>query len=661
MKNYINISNLEYSDKYNTIINIHKYININYTNFIEKTSYIKIINNYLFIEQLDHLGDDIYFNNNYTINEMINYSNNDNNIIAFNTHGFFKNKLNINSLVKNKYIKNNYNGIFIKIDKLTDYNKYLKINNINTLDTEYKCETNIQTLINNIEKSDYIGFNSIGLFKKDINLENIINISPIYNNYLCININKYINYKLNNKQNKRVKLICDWCSSEDICYQINKMTKGSLLWNNIKFTYDDNLVDYYIIFNNIDKDTYYDPEKTIIFINIKNESNIYKNNFMKKININLNENYYFWKINKTYIELTYETFIKTHNKIFINLSNEYENKIEINNLVKYIKNNNYILDIYTDNLQITNYKYGIIIQEDDNIIKLLHNIFDIILSECLCFYSGTDDIFNYIDQNTIIKININNLTETYDILKDSIIEDIFSKKIDLIKKQKLRILDYYNICPTIERLINNNLITKTVFQTSKNKPEKYIYNMFNNILPNNWIYKHFDDNEIIDFFKKNPLYEFPNIIDKFNSFNYGQHKADLFRYYYIYIYGGVFIDSDAMIVSNIENIIKNYSFFSVNSQIIKESIFQGFIGANPKNEIIYSALKDIYNIDNDKLNNDYHLLCKNLYKIINNFNKDLIKLYNENCTNNVSYCYDDNKTTILIHFYLTKTIPKNLF
>lgn len=62
------------------------------------------------------------------------------------------------------------------------------------------------------------------------------------------------------------------------------MTKGSLLWNNIKFTYDDNLVDYYIIFNNINKDTYYDLEKTIIFINnIENESTIFKNNFMKKL------------------------------------------------------------------------------------------------------------------------------------------------------------------------------------------------------------------------------------------------------------------------------------------------------------------------------------------------------------------------------------------
>jgi hypothetical protein len=469
LKNYINISNLEYSDKYNTIIDINKYININYTDFIEKTSYIKIINNYLFIQNLDYNDNNDYinFNNNYSINEIINIANNDINIIAFNKYGFFKNKFNINNLVKNK--DSNNNGIFIKIDKLISDNQYLKLNDINTSDIEYKCENcDLQTLIINIEKGDYIGFTSNGFLKKDINLENILNIHSIYNNYLCINVKKYINFKINNKKYIKIKLICDWTDSEKLCYQINKMTKGSLLWNNIKFVYDDNLIDYFIIFNNIYKDTYYEPSKTIIFINNdenyenKYESNILKNKFMKIIKSNINENYYFWKINKTYIELVYETFEKKYNNFFINLSNKYENKIEICNLIKYIKNNdNNILDIYFnhniyDNLLITKYKYCIIIQEDEdyNIIKLLHNIFDVLLSECLCFYYGTSDIFNYIDEDAIIKIDLNNITETYDILKKSINENIFSKKIDFIKKQKIKILNNYNICSTIEKIVS---------------------------------------------------------------------------------------------------------------------------------------------------------------------------------------------------------------
>ena len=45
---------------------------------------------------------------------------------------------------------------------------------------------------------------------------------------------------------------------------------------------------------------------------------------------------------------------------------------------------------------------------------------------------------------------------------------------------------------------------------------------------------------------------------KYNSIKLGTHRADLFRYYYLYINGGIFIDSDAMIETDIENIIKDY-------------------------------------------------------------------------------------------------------
>jgi hypothetical protein len=83
------------------------------------------------------------------------------------------------------------------------------------------------------------------------------------------------------------------------------MTKGSLLWNNIKFVSDDNLVDYYVIFNNVDKNTYYELEKTILFIDDENK----KSDFIKKFNdieikkiLKIIKNYYFWTIDKTYIE-----------------------------------------------------------------------------------------------------------------------------------------------------------------------------------------------------------------------------------------------------------------------------------------------------------------------------------------------------------------------
>jgi mannosyltransferase OCH1-like enzyme len=135
-------------------------------------------------------------------------------------------------------------------------------------------------------------------------------------------------------------------------------------------------------------------------------------------------------------------------------------------------------------------------------------------------------------------------------------------------------------------------IPKTIVQTSKEKLPEYVVEMIKKRAPN-WEYKHFTDKEILQYFINNPISEFPLIINKFWSLKSGEHKADLFRYYFLYNEGGVYIDSDAMIEDNIENITKEYQFFSVNSYL-KGTVFQGFIGCVPKNKIMYEALKDMF-------------------------------------------------------------------
>jgi len=206
------------------------------------------------------------------------------------------------------------------------------------------------------------------------------------------------------------------------------------------------------------------------------------------------------------------------------------------------------------------------------------------------------------------------------------------------------------------------MIPKIIFQTSIKKPEQYIIDLLLENAPN-WTYEHYDDNEIKIFFKENYIEEFSNIIEKFDNMPTGQHKADLFRYYFIYVKGGVFIDSDAMLSMDINNIALNYLFFSINSTIVPNSIFQGFIGATSRNEIIYRALQDAYNVDTAILKSDYHLLCKNLFNIIKASYSDKlnneIKLYHEGVyDNNTFKCYNDKNELILLHYWRRKIIPK---
>lgn len=103
-------------------------------------------------------------------------------------------------------------------------------------------------------------------------------------------------------------------------------------------------------------------------------------------------------------------------------------------------------------------------------------------------------------------------------------------------------------------------IPNIIFQTSKDKPEQYIIDKISS-KSHNWKYIHYNDEEAIRFLNEHYIEEFKDIVLKMNQIPNGAHKADLFRYYHLYITGGVFIDSDAMIEMNIENVIQDYDFF----------------------------------------------------------------------------------------------------
>ena len=123
-----------------------------------------------------------------------------------------------------------------------------------------------------------------------------------------------------------------------------------------------------------------------------------------------------------------------------------------------------------------------------------------------------------------------------------------------------------------------------------------------------------------------------------------------------------------MIEIDIKDIILDNSFFSILSSHHQcgSTICNAFIGASPKNDIIYRALVDVYNISNDALSGFYHVLCKNLFDIVNNNKYDFTyKLYKEESWENVivrgyDYCkiYNENNEIVMIHYCIDKKIPK---
>ncbi len=201
-------------------------------------------------------------------------------------------------------------------------------------------------------------------------------------------------------------------------------------------------------------------------------------------------------------------------------------------------------------------------------------------------------------------------------------------------------------------------IPKIIFQTSKTAQLDYVIELIKS-RSSGWDYIHFTDEGILKFFEENPSDEFPYLKEKFLSIRGGAHKADFFRYYYLYVKGGVFIDSDAMIEQDINILAGDYDFFSVDSTYVPNTIFNGFIGATPKNIILYEALKHAYYIDIDELSKNYMTFCRKLKEIYDAHKSDQkTLLYLELINDNKSAKMVNNKNEIvLIHYYLYKIIP----
>ena len=202
-------------------------------------------------------------------------------------------------------------------------------------------------------------------------------------------------------------------------------------------------------------------------------------------------------------------------------------------------------------------------------------------------------------------------------------------------------------------------IPRVLFQTNRLPNERYVTEQIQSKLSPEWKYEFYSDDDVIAFFKSHPIVGLHHIVEKYNRMEKGAHKADLFRYYYLYVNGGVFMDSDAMIYENIDDIVQNYDFFSVKSTVFPDTIFQGILGASPKNEIVKHALYHAYSIDPHMLAYDYHCLCRELYKFVcSDTNGYRICLYNESRTSDYYDDILDNKKTILFkHFWRYKRIP----
>ena len=442
------------------------------------------------------------------------------------------------------------NNDYFNLNEIFDYNNYLFIKDYDQIGNDYINNTYINKDINNLinisnKNDDIIAFNTLGFFKTKIDS---LSNSKWYDN------NDGIFIKLNSIQ--KIKIIGD------------NLLNENFLWNNIKIVSDNctlsnSIINYHIINKNRNILNVENP------IFIEDENNLWNNNYYNNYNKNI---------------------IKSYDNLLI-INNELLN----NDFLTYIKNKNTInFDLFNENIN-NSYKYSL----------FSNNLSESIISETLTFYNKK---LNCIDPLSYIYIDTSNFEESYNIIENAIVNDLWSERINIIRKEKYKIMNYYS---TIERIIckdlwkkNLNILNKNLLiYVSKDKSD-FLINIFkefnfnintfenidkknikieninNSLLEKKIIYKKYikysniEENKIENILNKIILFE--NIIQDNNDFeNY------------------LIIDSDLDLITSINNLFNHILYLPNNFDVcnINKSNNKQFKIINQYNSLYYNVKK----------------------------------------------------------------------
>ncbi len=201
-------------------------------------------------------------------------------------------------------------------------------------------------------------------------------------------------------------------------------------------------------------------------------------------------------------------------------------------------------------------------------------------------------------------------------------------------------------------------------QTSLRRPPERIIRRTMRVLGDGFTYVHFDDDAILKFFGNHPHSDLPGVSDRFRELKSGEHKADLFRYYYLYTMGGVYFDTDVLLTAALHRYLLGCDFLSVKSGAVPDSLFQGFLAAGPGHPVLKRAIRDVCDTTNAQLKADHHLLCKNLHLFLQealseqDIQPDTVILFDEVLhSRKVAKSLDADGRCVLYHFWRREFPP----
>lgn len=277
----------------------------------------------------------------------------------------------------------------------------------------------------------------------------------------------------------RIKLTTNWCDDNQIREEFNKCTKeNDYKWNDLYLIPgDEEDYDYVVVVNFPTKSI---RLKDAIILDAetlpsrRQWSNLYtdKGRFFKHFST---EEYF--TLDKWYIERTYKQLLESPTKTkvmsgIVSANNSLEGHQDRLNFCFYFLDNLSYYDHYSRHpLNMKSYK-GALDDKADGLMDykytfnaenyrennyITEKLLDGILCETLTFYDGAPNVAEHIDPRCFIQIDLKKPGEALEIIKTSIENNEWEKRIEFIREEKKRLMNDRNVLNIIDKIIKKEI------------------------------------------------------------------------------------------------------------------------------------------------------------------------------------------------------------
>jgi len=316
------------------------------------------------------------------------------------------------------------------------------------------------------------GFNSLGYLKSAVNIHTL---RPSM--YFKEKDGIYVKRHYHQLQKLiRVKMLCNWCSSEELCKQWARMTEYNYTWKHIQMTWGEEY-DYCVVINSTQEK--YDPEKTLVYQMepwIQDETKQWgvrtwgewiepkcahlrgrKTPHLNTIQWLVEQTYEDWSkpIEKTkgLSTICSPKYWDEGHMMRIDMLHCFEkNGIEID---IYGQENKHDFRQYRGPLSqqekskgLIPYRYYFMIENSFEENYASEKIWEPILTESLCFYYGCTNLTQYIDERAFVQLN-KDMETSCELVKTAMREDWYTLRLPYIRAAKRDILNRLYFFPTL--------------------------------------------------------------------------------------------------------------------------------------------------------------------------------------------------------------------